>query len=485
MTRKKTGKKNKDILSPETKEKNKKMNRQLTGSAILFSGLFLGLIIYLCVYVSSNTEALFNNSYNSRQSVLAQKNTRGTIYAADGEILAHTVTDETGAEIRVYPYGNIFSHVVGYSTKGKTGLESLGGYYLINTSATVAEQAENAELGLKNPGNNMVTTLDTKLQEAAYDAMGLYEGAIIVMEPSTGKILAMVSKPDFDPDIWDEVNADTESSVLLNRATQGIYPPGSTFKIVTALEYIRQNPDTWQNYVYQCNGRFTHGDSTIQCFHGSNHGQIGFERSFSKSCNTSVANMGMTLDRKSYLNTIDDLLINKPLPVDLPYPQSRVLLNEESEDADMIQTVIGQGTTEINPLHLCMITSAIANDGILMRPYEIDYFKSPDGTVIKQYEQEEYKRIMTSEEASILKNLMTNVVEEGTATKLSGLDYTAAGKTGSAEFNGNKLDSHAWFTGFAPADDPQVAITVIIEKIGSGGDYAVPIARRVLDAYFE
>lgn len=465
------------------------MNHQFAGTAVVFSLLFIGLITYLCVYVSTNTEALFNNNYNSRQSVLAQKNIRGTIYSADGEILAQTVTDSEGNETREYPFANVFSHIVGYTAKGKTGLESIGGYYLINTSATVAEQAQNAELGLKNPGNDMITTLDTDLQQAAYDAMGLYEGAIIVMEPSTGKILAMVSKPDFDPnriaEIWDSLNADTESSVLLNRATQGIYPPGSTFKIATALAYIRQNPDTWQNYSFQCNGSFTYGDSTIQCFHGSNHGLIGFERSFSKSCNSSFANMGMKLDRSSYLQTLNDLQINQELPIDLPYSESRVLLTEDSEDSDMMQTVIGQGATEITPLHMCMITSAIANDGVMMKPYEIDSFVSSDGTVVKQYEPTEYKRIMTSEEASILTELMTTVVEEGTATKLSGLSYTAAGKTGSAEFNGNKLDSHAWFTGFAPADDPQIAITVIIEGIGSGGDYAVPIARRVLDAYFE
>lgn len=138
----------------------------------------------------------------------------------------------------------------------------------------------------------------------------------------------------------------------------------------------------------------------------------------------------------------------------------------------------------MTPLHLCMITSAIANDGVLMKPYEMDRIEKPDGTVLKQYEPEEYGRLMTSEEAEILTKLMTDVVEEGTATKLSGLSYTAAGKTGSAEYNDSTSDSHAWFTGFAPAEDPQIAVTVIIEGIGSGGDYAVPIAKRVFDAYF-
>ena len=250
---------------PGTEEKIydiRRANRNLIGTAAFFCCLFAGLIIYLCTYVTSNSEALFNNSYNSRQAVLATKNTRGTIYSADGEILAQTIRDESGKEVRNYPYDNMFAHIVGYSDKGKTGLESLANYYLINTSATVAQQAGNSASGKKNPGNNLYTTLDTGLQEVAYKAMGIYEGAIVVMEPDTGKILAMVSKPDFNPNeiarIWDEVTADTENSSLLNRASQGVYPPGSTFKIVTSLEYIRENPNTWPNYTYQCNGSYTH-----------------------------------------------------------------------------------------------------------------------------------------------------------------------------------------------------------------------------------
>ena len=465
------------------------MRRQLIGSAVFFCALFLSLISWLCIYVSANSEEFFNNSYNSRQSVLAQKNRRGTIYSADGRILAQTVENEGGEEIREYPFGNVFSHIVGYTGRGKTGLESLANYYLVNTSESMAAQAENAAAGRKNPGDNLVTTLDAGLQQASYDALGVYEGAIVVMEPSTGKILAMVSKPDFDPnriaEIWDGITSDPDNSVLLNRAAQGVYPPGSTFKIITALEYIRENPDSFGSYHYECHGSYSSGGDTIRCFHGSNHGSVSFTRSFAKSCNASFANMGMTLDKKRYLATMEDLLINQSLPVDLPHSDSRVFLTEESDASDMIQTVIGQGRTQMTPLHLCMITSAIANGGVLMRPYEMDRIEKPDGTLVKQFGQQEYGRLMSAQEAEILKGLMEDVVKEGTATRLNDLAYTAAGKTGSAEFNGNKEDSHAWFTGFAPAEDPQIVVTLIIEGIGSGGDYAVPIARRVFDAWFD
>lgn len=472
----------------KTRASDRTFYRSLVGCAVFFGVLFLGMAAYVCIYISTHSEALFNNSYNSRQSVLAQKNTRGTIYSSDGYALAQTVTDEAGEEMREYPFANVFSHIVGYTGRGKTGLEGLANFYLVNTSASVSEQAENAAADRKNPGNNLITTLDAGLQQAAYDALGVYEGAIVVMEPSTGKILAMVSKPDFDPnriaEIWDEVTSDEESSVLLNRASQGVYPPGSTFKIITALEYMRENPAGWKNYSYQCEGSYTFEDNTIRCFHGSRHGNVRFTRSFAKSCNASFANMGMTLDKGRYLATMEGLLINQSLPVDIPHSDSKVFLTEDSDGADMIQTVIGQGKTQMTPLHMCMITAAIANDGVLMRPYEMERIERPDGTVVKEFAPTEYGRLLSSQEAADLRGLMADVVEEGTATRLSDLSYTAAGKTGSAEFNGNKADSHAWFTGFAPVENPQIVVTVIIEGIGSGGDYAVPIARRVFDAWF-
>ena len=149
-----------------------------------------------------------------------------------------------------------------------------------------------------------------------------------------------------------------------------------------------------------------------------------------------------------------------------------------------MQTVIGQGKTQITPLQLNMITGAIANDGIAMKPYLIDRIENYNGGIVKKYEPEKYATLMTPEEAAFLSGLMEGVVENGTATRLRGLSYTAAGKTGSAEFSENKSDSHAWFTGFAPVDNPQVCVTIIVEGAGSGGEYAVPIAKRVFDAYF-
>lgn len=455
----------------------------------LFVAVFLGMMFYICHYSVTHQQELINNSYNGRQQMLIAKNVRGKIYGGGGEILAQTITDENGNEERSYPYGNLFAHTVGYSTHGRAGVEALGNYYLIHSNAPLSEKVSNDVEGIKYPGDDVYTTLDVNLQEVANHAMGIYRGAIIVSEPSTGKILAMVSKPDYDPnqieELWDGLVKDTESGILLNRATQGLYPPGSTFKILTALEYMKENPDTYRNYQFQCGGSFTSGTDRINCYHGQSHGSVNFSSSFAKSCNASFANIGLQLDKSKFADTLEELLFNEELPLGIIHNNSHVEVNKDSTDGDMMQVSIGQGTTGMTPMHLNMITNAIANEGTLMKPYIVDRVENSTGTVIKQFSPSSYKKLISQQEAESLKELMRGVVEEGTARKLKGLSYTAAGKTGSAEYNSIKEDSHAWFTGFAPADNPQISVTIIIEGAGSGGDFAVPIARRIFDAYFE
>lgn len=482
----------KENKAKEPNKQNRKRHsnrREILVSSGFFIVLFLCMMVYLVHFVATNEQEMINNSYNSRQQILLSRNYRGTIFSRDGDVLAVTKLDENENETRVYPYANLFSHIVGYSTQGRMGVEALANYYLINTNTSISNKVANDMAGVKNPGDNVYTTLDVDIQQIANDQLSLYKGAIVVTEVSTGKILAMVSHPDFDPneieDIWDSLIEDDSSTVLLNRATQGLYPPGSTFKIITALEYYRENPDTYKNYSFTCNGSFRVGDSKISCYHGSSHGNIDFETSFAKSCNSSFANIGMGLDRKQFSSTLDALLFNKELPLTLSYAESSVTVSDSLTTDEMMQTSIGQGKTQITPMHLNMITCAIANKGILMKPYVIDRVENDAGNIVKSFKPTSYGRLMSEDEAEVLTSLMTSVVEKGTASKLKGLDYTAAGKTGSAEYNNVKGDSHAWFTGFAPAENPQVAVTIIVEGAGSGGDYAVPIARRIFDAYFQ
>lgn len=473
-------------MSKKRKKKTRVAETRIT--IAFFICLFASMIVYFCLYVKNNEQELISNSYNSRQQILAKENTRGTIYDRNGEVLAETLKDSNGNEYRNYPYDNLFSHAVGFVNKGKTGIEQKANYYLINTNVSISEKVENDIAGTKNPGNNVYSTLDYKLQKIASDSLGVYKGAVIVTNVKTGEILCMVSKPDFNPNTivqdWDGYVNSSKDSVLINRATQGIYPPGSTFKIITALEYIRENPDSYNSYSYNCSGRYSNGDIKINCFHGSVHNQLDFKKSFAKSCNSSFANIGMTLDRNSFGTTLNGLLFNTELPYDFNYNKSSLIVDSMVSDDDMAQISIGQGKVGITPMQLNMITNAIANDGILMKPYMIDSIVDSKGSIIKQYEPEEYGQLMTKQETDVLTDLMISVVNEGTGTKLKSDYYQAAGKTGSAEFNGNSSDSHAWFTGFAPANDPEISVTIIVESVGTGGEYAVPIAKRLIDAYF-
>jgi peptidoglycan glycosyltransferase len=456
-------------------------------SAGFFSFLFIAMIGYVCYYINTHQVAMMNNSYNAGQTILMTQNTRGTIYARGGEVLAESKAGTGKTDVRTYPYQNVFSHVVGYAVKGMSGIESLANFYLLQSDIPISEQIGNSQENKKNPGDNVYSTLDVKLQNAAYDALGICKGAIIVTNPKTGEILAMVSKPDFNPeDIsadWKDLVADSSSSALLNRCTQGLYPPGSTFKIITALEYIRENPSSYMDYQFQCKGSVTIDGTKIQCYHGIHHGKVDFTESFAKSCNSSFANISTKLNWNLFTQTSSELLFGKTLPFQMKTSISRMKTGSGMSTEDKMETGIGQGETVVTPLHMNMITCAIANKGVLQNPYLMSKVVSHSGETIKTFSSDGQETLMTNQEAEVLRGMMKAVVNEGTASKLSGLSYTAAGKTGSAEFD-DESDSHAWFTGFAPADNPQICVTVIIEGAGSGGDFAVPAAKKIFNAYF-
>ena len=474
----------------EEKTKKKKIRSYpILVLSVFYVVLFSVMLVYISVYSYGNRQELMDNSYNTRQQILLNQNSRGRILSRNGDVLAYSETGENGKDVRIYPYGREFAHVVGYSTNGKAGIEALANYYLINTSIDLSDKVALDTKGQKYPGDYCITTLDVNLQEVAYNALSARKGAVVVTNPRTGEVLAMVSKPDFEPGTikqdWDSLIADTSPDAkLLNRATQGLYPPGSTFKIVTALAYIKEHPQDYNNYRFTCSGRFTYEGESISCYHGENHGSVDFVKSFAQSCNSSFANIGLGVSRNVFSQTLDQLLFGKELPIDLLYSKSSASINAGTSTGDVMQLSIGQGATSVTPMHMNMITQAIANDGMLMKPYFVSAIKSEDGKNVKTYSQSSYKRLMTADQAQTLQSIMKEVVEQGTASKLKGLSYTAAGKTGSAEFTDSTTDSHAWFTGFAPAEDPEICVTIIVENAGSGGSFAVPIAKRIFDAYF-
>lgn len=469
-------------------KKNKEnQNHEIAVVSYLFAFLFLALIGYFVYFMVVDSQNVINNPYNKRQDLLAERVVRGKIKAADGTVLAETKTDKNGKEYRYYPYKNIYSHAVGRADKGKTGVELSQNIRLLTSHENQLVAFFNELKGEKNIGDDVITTLNPALQKTAYEALGSRKGAIVVMEPDTGKILAMVSKPDYDPNTvsanWDRLVEDSENnSALLNRASQGLYPPGSTFKTLVALEYIRENGGT--KYSYTCKGSDTFEEIKINCYGNSVHGKEDLKTSFAKSCNSSFANIGMGLDVKSFRSLCDGFLFNTKLPVDFPYNQSSFVLKENSDRSKVPQTMIGQGDTQITPLHNAMIVSAIANNGKMMRPYIVERIESYNGQKVKNYKPALAAEPITKAEAKKLQNMMKAVVEEGTATALKNSSYTAAGKTGSAEFNSNK-ESHSWFIGYAPAKNPKIAVSIIVEGAGTGSAYAVPIARKIFDTYLK
>lgn len=465
-----------------------KSNRNILLLTYLVVAVFVGMIGYFGYFLVVQRETTINNTYNARLDSFANRVVRGKLLSNDGTVLAETMVGEDGKETRNYPYGPLFAHVTGYSTKGKTGLEALANFYLLTSHVNLIEQTVNELSGEKNLGDNVVTTLDVNLQQVASDALGGRRGAVVVMEPDTGKVLAMISRPEYNPNTldadWDLLVApENTDSQLLNRATQGLYPPGSTFKIVTALEYMREHPDDYQDYTFDCDGFYEQGDYTIQCYHQTAHGHQDFKQAFANSCNGAFADIGLNLDLARLNQTAGELLYNKELPLALAYNKSTYKMTDGADTWEILQTSIGQGVTQITPMHNALLSAAIANGGILMTPYFVDHVENVGGEVIKQFMPAAYGSLMTAQEALVLTEWMREVVVTGTGSALRTDAYTVAGKTGSAEFETGK-ETHSWFTGFAPAEDPQLVVSVLVEEGGSGGKAAAPIARSIFDAYF-
>lgn len=469
-------------------DRNKQQRKTIFIIVYIFIGLFALVAGYFSYYLLFKSRDIINSSYNRREEILSDRVIRGKILASDYSVLAETLVDEEGNETREYPYGELFVHVVGRSQKGLSGLEESENIRLLTSNVNSFDNMYHDLIGEKNLGDNIITTLDVRLQQIAYDALGDYRGAVVVMEPSTGRILAMVSKPSYDPndinEIWEELVADEKmKSPLLNRATQGLYPPGSTFKLLTTLAYTRENMD-YGDYEYDCNGSTEEEGMVIHCYNSKAHGEVDLKKSFAKSCNTSYATIGKELDITGFRDLCEDFLFNKPLPVNMASSISSFELRVGSSSVkEAMQTAIGQGRTLITPLHNALIAATVANGGNMMKPYIVDRIENADKATVKSYHPQSYAKPISILEADYLTELMRGVVKGGTAKDLEGLGIEAAGKTGSADQDGGK-PAHAWFIGFAPASEPKIVVSIVVESVGSGSEYAVPIARKIFDAYF-
>lgn len=429
-------------------------------------------------------ERISASSYNPRLNYIDDSVKRGNITDINHQIIAESVDNGDGTYSRKYPRARMAAHITGYSSMGKTGVEAAENFELQDVHNEVLQRIESVVAGSEVQGNDVVLTVDMDIQSVAGELLGDRKGAIVVMEPSTGRVLALQAYPDFDPnkvkENWESLKSD-EDSALVNRATQGLYPPGSTFKIVTALaamDYV----SNWRDFTYQCTGEARFQDKVIHCYNGKAHGTVDMEKAMAVSCNCYFAELGKQIDVNKLRKKAEALAFNESYGFDLAYNKSRFSLNKDSTESELVETSIGQGKTLVTPLYMAMLVSSVANDGIMMKPYIVDHVEYYNHKKTKTTVPQKLKQVCSAEAAKQLTEMMSEVVSSGTGGAAQVRGVTVAGKTGTAE-NSTGSD-HSWFIGFAPAENPKVAVAVMLENTDRSGK-ATPIAGKVIKAVLD
>lgn len=454
----------------------------IAGIFMVIFGLLISYMIYFTIF---KQKEMSRHSQNTRLNSLESEVIRGNIYdaSADEDILLAT-TDESGK--RVYPYGSLYAHVVGYSQSGKTGIEALANSELLYPNYSLLSILKRALFNEKFEGRDVVTTLEHTYQSKIAEGMKGKKGGVVVLEANTGRIKAMYSSPTFDPnDIeedWTKLNTDEENSPLLNRVTKGLYPPGSIFKVITTLAYMREGIGL--DFTYDCHGSISGDDFTIKCFKGTAHGRVDLSKAFAKSCNSYFVALEQKLGADHLKAAAEAVGFNQALDVDFGYSVSQFNLTEQDSDFEKGATAIGQGRTLTSPLHMAMVASTIINDGVCMKPYLIKYTMKHNAQVKDEQMPEVLGNLITEEEAYQLQSLMEGVLDFGTAVTLPEKNLVVGGKTGTAQ---NETDSdHSWFMGYAydPNDEDKapIAFAVIVEGGGVGAQ-ALSVSNSILEAY--
>jgi penicillin-binding protein A len=456
-------------------------NKRIIHLIIVISLLFLSIIGYLTYFQIFRSSAIVQNPYNKRQWAREDNTLRGTIFDRNAVILAETHIEE-GVPVRKYPHQNIYSHIIGYSYKqyGRAGLEA---YYndelmALTKESPVARLREQIS-GEMVKGNNLVLTIDHEIQKAAEKHMKGKTGAAAVLNPMTGEILALVSKPDFNPNTliadWPNL-VNNEESPLLNRSISGMYPPGSTYKTVITAAVLENLDIVDPNY--EDRGSITIDGYTLSNYDKKAHGLLDLKKSLVLSSNVNYARMSVGLGREIITEISTRFFMDKSVGGDLPIKQSRFSYGNSMGPTDLAAVGIGQGKLLVTPIHMALVASVFANEGLMVTPGIVREVQNPQGRVLQRMSINE-TRVVSSEIANEVKNMMTAVVDQGTGknARISGIKV--AGKTGTAENPSG--ESHAWFIGFAPADHPRMAVAVILEKEGrTGGAAAAPIARAII-----
>ncbi len=473
------------------------MKKSTTNSRILhifivISVLFIGLIVYMSYFELYGKESIMANNYNRRLKAYESGIIRGQILDRNGEVLASTKVKE-GITSRNYPYKNLYAHVIGYNSDiyGKTLLEAQYNDTLLGINALgLFGNIVSLFTGEDKTGNNINLTIDHQLQARARELMGDNRGSIVAINPKTGEILAMVSTPDYNPNEssleknWDKISTD-ESSPLLPRAVLGLYPPGSTFKVVTAISALEEG---LSDFMIEDNGSVIIDGKTFSNAGNKAYGELDMTSAMAFSSNVYFTELSEVLKSKALIKTAEKAGINKKFNFDLPLKKSS-MSNTITSKTEFAATVIGQGKLLVTPLQMALICSGIANDGVIMKPYLVKSVTDKNNNTLTKTISKKLYKITDAKTASIVKDMMIQVVKKGTGQNAAISNVEVAGKTGTAQnekSNQGEGYDHAWFIGFAPAEDPEIAIAVIVEyQSKDGGQIAAPIARKIMSLWLK
>ena len=430
---------------------------------------------------------------------------RGTILARHGEVLATSEAGPDGRMRRVYPYPALATTVGLFSPRfGVTGLEGSFNQYLSCQRGTdLGSILDDKLFHRPKKGMEVHTTIDLRLQKTLDKAMGEAKGAAVALDPRTGAVLALVSHPFFDPNrlvafddptagtYWEVLKRDVDAP-LVNRATQGLYAPGSTFKTVTlaaALETGVVTPNIQFSHTLNVpNSQHPvpwHANQYVSC---QNHLQEQFDlaHAYAYSCNVTFSELGLKIGAEAYTRFARDFGLESKPPLDIEAEASQLFHTKNYFGGDerfyaLASTAMGQGELAVTPLQMALVAATIANDGVVPSPYLVAEVRDLNGAVVWQRKPQGWRQAVSAATARLVAEAMVVGVEDGWAAPAKVAGVKVAGKTGSAQV-GPSGKPHSWFIGFAPADNPQVAVAVIKEFGGPGSLEAAPVARALFEA---
>ncbi|SNS57432.1 cell elongation-specific peptidoglycan D,D-transpeptidase [Geodermatophilus pulveris] len=476
------------------------MNAPLRRVAISVLVLFTLLIVNVNVIQVVRSEELRSDGRNTRVLAEEYDRERGSMIVGGTEVAFSVPTDDRLTYLRQYDQGPVYAPVTGYYSLvyGNVQMERAANEVLAGTDERLfVRRLADLFTGRDPSGGDIVLTLDPAVQQTAMAGLEGVTGAVVALDPSTGAVLGMASTPTYDPNLLsshqpaeirayaDQLDAQ-ELDPRLNRATDARYSPGSIFKVVVSAAALAGGDYSPDTVVPAPDELVLPGTRTpLENFGGSAcdpSGRQSLLDALTVSCNTAFAQLGIDLGEDRVREMAEAFGITGE-GMEIPLGVAGSTLGEIENDAQLGVSSIGQQDVQLTPLQAAMIASAVGNDGTLMSPHLVEQVRAPDLSVIDQADPDELGEPVTPEVADQLTEMMVSVVEDGSGRRAQIDGVTVAGKTGTAE---NEGPDHNWFIGFAPADDPQIAVAVFVANGGgTGGDVSAPIAREVMQAHLE